>query len=141
MRRFVNFVFLVLPIVFVFCCSNATSPEQKSLNLVRTFVMANGLSAEKNIKKMIEDEGSDVKPLGWHIDKKDDGVYLVRYKYELHSIDKGIGERGYFFEVDPAKGIVTDVTDKYLKKMKPLSGPYKNKNEIVEDLMNNSEIE
>jgi hypothetical protein len=139
MKRFVSIVFLVLLAVLFFCCLNATSPEQKSLNLARTFVMANGLSAEKNIEKMIEALGNDIKPLGWYLDKKDDGVYLVRYKYELHSINKGIGERGYFFEVDPAKGIVTDVTDKYLKKMKPLSGPYKNESEIVEDLMNNSE--
>jgi hypothetical protein len=139
MKRFVKIIFLVLPAVLAFCCSNASSPEQKSLNLARTFIMANGSSAEKNIEKMIEDGGNDVKSLGWDVDKKDDRIYLVRYKYELHSISKGIGERGYFFEVDPAKGTVMDVTDIYLKKMKPLSGPYKNDQEIEIDVLNNSE--
>jgi len=141
MKRFVNIIFFISLSILVFCCSNPSSPERKALSLARTFVMENGSSAEKNIERMIKEGGNEVKPLGWDVYKKDDQVYLVRYRYELHSITKGIGERGYFFEVDPAKGIVTNVTDIYLKKMKPLSGPYKNDKEVVEDLMKNAEIQ
>jgi hypothetical protein len=139
MRRTSGFIFLFLPALLIFCCSDNISPEKKALQLAKIFIMENGLPAGKNIERMIEAGGNDVTSHGWVVEKMDDQVYLVSFKYSLYSLEKGIGEQGYFFEVDPVKDTVKNVTEQHLKKMRPLSGPYKNDQEMTEGVMNNLE--
>ncbi len=120
-------------------CSGDLSPEQKALVLAKKFVMKDGLSAEKNIDNMIKGGGNDIKPLGWDVEEIENQVFLVKYRYNLHSLEMGIGERGYFFRVDLRNAAVADVTDQYLKRMAPLSKPYRNEEEIVKSVVGDSE--
>jgi hypothetical protein len=97
-----------------------------------------GLSAEENIDNLIKNGGSEIKPLGWEVEEIENQVFLVRYRYNMHSFEKGIGERGCFFQVDLKNSLVADVTEQHLKRMAPLSRPYKNEEEIVKSLVEGS---
>jgi hypothetical protein len=71
-----------------------------------------------------------VKPIGWRVEKIADNRYLVSYKYNLHSFKEGVGERGFFFEVDLADNSVIDKTIEYTEKMPPLTKAYSNEKNI-----------
>ncbi len=119
-------------------CGGDLTPEQKALDLAKKFVMSDGLSAEKNIDNLIRSGGNDIKPLGWDVEEIENQVFLVKYRYNLYSLEMGIGERGYFFRVDLKNTAVADVTDQYIKRMAPLSKPYRNEEEIVKTVVGDS---
>jgi hypothetical protein len=136
---YVKILLLIFLLMFSASCRNDLTPKQKALDLAKKTVMEDGLSAENHIKKMIEDGGNDIKPQGWDIEKIEDQIFIVKYKYKIYSFEKGIGEQGYFFQVDLKKNEVVDVTDQYLQRMAPLSKPFKNEEEIDKSLFKNSD--
>jgi hypothetical protein len=127
-------IFILLLLFFLTGCSDST-PEQKALDLaINSHVVNKDLSVDRVIKDFIKEKGDDVKPLGWRVEKMTDNRYLVSYKYELHSFNEGVGERGFFFEVNLPDSSVTDKTIEYTSKMAPLTKAYSNENEIFNDI-------
>jgi hypothetical protein len=129
------FILSFFIICFMQGCADNTSPEQKALDLaINSHVVNKDLSVDRVIKDFIKEKGDDVKPLGWSVEKIADKRYLVSYKYSLHSFSEGIGERGFFFEVDLTDSSVTDKTIEYTKKLPPLTKAYSNEKEIFNDV-------
>ncbi len=129
------FVFLLFIICFIQGCSDNTTPEQKALDIVINSHAANrDIPVRKLVENFIREKGDDVKPLGWRVEKLEGNRYLVSYKYTLHSFTEGIGERGFFFEVDIADKSVLDKTIEYIEKMPPLTKAYSNEKEIFKDI-------
>jgi hypothetical protein len=131
---------IVLFSLFFVCCSKGLSPEKKALGLVlKSHALGGDLSVDDEIDKMIREGGDNIKHLGWDISSIEGGIYLVSYRYDIYSFQEGTGRRGYFFEVDLKDGSVRNVTEEYLKKMSPLSKPYKSEKEIIEKFREESE--
>ncbi len=111
---------LLLLLFFFIGCSDNTPPEQNALDLVKNSHIVNkDLSVDRVIKDFIGEKGDDIKPLCWRAEKMTDNRYLVSYKYSLHSFKEGVGERGFFFDVDLAENSVTDKIIGYIKKIHP----------------------
>ena len=125
----------------LFGCSKSLPPERKALEVAqKSYVLGSDRNVYRFIEKFIREKGDDVKPVGWDVEKKSNNKYLVSYKYQVHSFDEGVGEKGFFFEVDLNDESVINKTDEYLKKMKPLSNTYKSEKEIYKDIMNDDSM-
>lgn len=128
---------MVFPLMVLLAigCSQK-SPEEKAMNLV---IKSNVLRGDQNVGTVINDfiyeRGDEVKPIGWEVTKNQNRIYLVKYRYEIHSYQEGIGERGFFFEVDLDTELVLNVTPLYVRKMEPLASPYKDEKKLVEGLI------
>jgi hypothetical protein len=138
MHLLINKKFLIL-LLLLFCifpgCSDNTPPEQKALDLVMNSYATNkDISVYRCIEDFIKEKGDDVKPQGWRAEKMADNRYLVSYKYSLHSFSEGVGERGFFFEVNLADSSVADKTIEYTLKMAPLTKAYSDEKEIFNDI-------
>lgn len=129
------FVFLLFIVCFMQGCSDNITPEQKALDLVINSHSANkDVPVHRLVENFIREKGDDVKPVGWDVKRIKENRYLVSYKYALHSFIEGIGERGFFFEVDLADNAVTDKTIEYIEKMPPLTKAYSDEKEIFKDI-------
>jgi hypothetical protein len=120
---------------FLYGCSDHTTPEQKALELVtKSHTVNKNYSIDRVIKDFIREKGENVKSVGWYVEKIADNRYLVTYKYSLHSFTEGVGERGFFFEVDLSDGSVIDKTIEYTQKLPPLKKTYSNEKEMFNDI-------
>jgi hypothetical protein len=133
--------FFIIIVIFSSCfligCSNDPPPEKRALKIVMdSSVLDEDKSVYRFIREFIDQKGDDVKPIGWNVERKPDNKYLVSYKYKLYSFNEGIGEKGFFFEVDLDNESVTDRTKEYLEKMKPLSNAYKSEKELFKEIVN-----
>lgn len=116
-------------------CSDNTTPEKKAFDLVINYHSANkDVPVRRLVENFIREKGNDIKPVGWDVKKIGGNRYLVSYKYNLHSFTEGIGERGFFFEVDLADKSVSDKTIEYIEKMPPLTKAYSDEKEIFKDI-------
>ena len=144
MHIFLKRIFILLiifPICMLFSCSKNLSSERKALEVAqKSYALGGDRNVYRFIEKFIRQKGDDVKPVGWDVEKKSKNKYLVSYKYQVHSFDEGVGEKGFFFEVDLNDESVINKTDEYLKKMKPLSDTYKSEKEIYKDIINDDSM-
>ena len=137
--RVKTFLIVLFALIFT-CCSQVRSPEKKALALVlESHALGDDLSVHDVIDKMIREGGHNIRPLGWDVSMVEGGIYLVSYRYNIYSFQEGTGRRGYFFEVDLKDGSVRNVTEEFLKKMSPLSKPYKDEKEIIEEFREDSD--
>lgn len=117
-------------------CSENLPPERYAAEIVKdSYVLSKDKTVYRFIEEFIRQKGDDVKPGSWNAEKMTDNKYLVSYKYKLHSFNEGVGERGFFFEVDLSDELVIDRTKEYLEKMKPLSKIYNNEKEILREII------
>jgi hypothetical protein len=134
-----TFMVILLSLILT-CCSKGLSPEKKALGIVlKSHALGGDLSVDDEIDRMIKEGGENIKHLGWDVSRIEGGIYLVSYRYDIYSFQEGTGKRGYFFEVDLKDGSVRNVTEEYLKKMSPLSKPYKDEKEIIEKFREDSD--
>ncbi len=135
----------VLGIFLVSSCSEGGAPAEKALRLVKN---SHTLGGEDTVEKTIEDwvrqSSDDVKPIGWEAEKKSPGAYLVKYRYEMYSFEKGAGEGGYFFEVDMADSRVRNVTGRFNSETRRLTPVFSNEDQaregVVQDLMREQDL-
>ncbi|MFC1534224.1 hypothetical protein ACFL7M_12755 [Thermodesulfobacteriota bacterium] len=140
-RRVLLGIVLIFIVLAIFCCSRKLTQEQKALRLVKdSYALGGNISVADNINKWLKTKGDMVKPFGWEAEKKDENIYLVHYRYKIYSFTEGIGERGYFFEVDLVTKVVRNVTSEYLKKYEPLSLPFKSEKEVMEETLEESDF-
>ena len=137
---------ITVMIIFIICflpgCSENKRPERRALEIVQdSYVIDKDIPVYRFVDEFIKQKGDDVKPVGWDVEKKSKNKYLVSYKYQVHSFDEGVGEKGFFFEVDLNDESVKNKTDEYLKKMKPLSDAYKSEREIYKEIMNDDSMD
>jgi hypothetical protein len=136
----VKIFMIILFALFFASCSQGLSPEKKALALVlESHALGDNLSVDEVIDKMTREGGENIRPLGWDVSRIEGGIYLVSYMYNIYSFQEGTGRRGFFFEVDLKDGSVRNVTEEYLKKISPLSKPYKDEKEIIEKFREDSE--
>ena len=135
------FIFVVIfSNCFFIGCSKDLPPEKRALEIVKdSFVLNEDKSVYRFIEEYLKQKGDNVKPGGWEVEKKSDYKYLVSYKYRLYSFKDGIGEKGFFFEVDLGTESVTDRTKEYLEKMKPLSRAYKSEKELFKEIVDSED--
>ena len=128
--------FLLIPVCISFGCSGNLPDEKKAMEVAQN---SYAVTADKPVYRFIEDflvqKGDEVKPGRWDVEKFADNKYLVSYKYQLYSFNEGVGEKGFFFEVDLDTESVIDRTNEYLKRMKPLSNAYTNEKEIFKEII------
>jgi hypothetical protein len=136
----VKTLLIILFSLLLACCSKGLSPEKKALAIVlRSNALGGNLSVEDVIKEMISEGGDNIRPLGWDVSRIEGQIYLVSYRYNMYSFEDGTGVRGYFFKVDIGNGSVSDVTNEYMMKMNPLSKPYMDEKEILDDFRENAD--
>jgi hypothetical protein len=119
-------------------CSRELSPEEKALKLVEASQALGGdQSVKLTLNSWLKERGEEVRPIGWHVSKEHGEIYLVSYKYKIYSFKEGMGERGFFFEVDVDSGSVRNVTKEVTGtgEMGSLSPSFKKEGEISEQLM------
>jgi len=139
-RLTVKIIIIIIFSILLTCCSQGRSPEKKALALVlESHALGDDLSVYDVIDKMIREGGDNIRPLGWDVSRIEGGIYLVSYRYNIYSFQEGTGRRGYFFEVDLKDGSVRNATEEYLKNMSPLSKPYKDEKEIIEEFREDSD--
>jgi hypothetical protein len=127
---------LIFCLCFFYSCSGNAPPEKRALELAKdSYALDGDKPAYRIIEEFTRRKGDDVKPIGWEVEKKADNKYLVSFKYKIYSFNEGVGERGFFFEVDLDNGSVTDKTEEILENMKPLSSAYKNEKEIFREMI------
>jgi len=115
-------------------CSQDLSPEHEALELVQnSYALGGDLPVVLHIKKRMEDQKDDVREIGWEVTRKDKDTYLISYIFRIYSFSRGVGERGYFFEVDLRSEEVRDVTNEKILMMKPLSANYKDDKDIFDE--------
>lgn len=133
-------IILIISNCFLISCSEELPPEKKALKIAKYSYV---LNEEKPVYRFIDDfirqKGDNAKPGVWKVEKITDNKYLVSYKYKLYSFNEGIGEKGFFFEVDLETGSVIDRTKEYLEKMTPLSNAYKSEKELFKEIINEDE--
>ena len=136
----VKAILVILFSLLLACCSKGLSPEKRALAMVlKSHALGGNLSVDDIIEKMIREGGDNIRPLGWDVDRIDGQIYLVSYRYNIYSFKDGTGVRGYFFKVDLGNSSVTNVTDEYMMKMNPLSKPYKDEKEIIDEFREDSD--
>ena len=119
-------ILIIFSICFLLGCSENRRPEKRALELVvDSYALDEDKPVYRFIKEFLNQKGDDVKPIGWYVEKTSDSEFLVSYKYRIYSFKEGIGEKGFFFEVNLNNESVIDRTNEYLEKMKPLSKTYK----------------
>ncbi len=127
-------IFIVFFSMTVSCSQEP--PESKAIELVKkSYALPGGLPVELFIENFLKEKKDNVKPIGWEVTKNKDRLYLVSYKFKIYSFTEGTGERGYFFEVNLDDEVVRNVTSEFERKMKPLSSPYKDEKELMEELI------
>ena len=127
---------LIISVLMIAGCSRELPPEEKALKLVEASQALGGdQSVKLTLNSWLKERGEEVRPIGWHVSKEHDEVYLVSYKYKIYSFKEGMGERGFFFEVDVDSGSVRNVTKEVTGKMDSLSPSFKKEGEISEQLM------
>ncbi len=143
MNLFINRFFILL---LIFCasflsgCSENFSPEKRALEIAGdSHVLDSDKTVSRFIRDYIEQKGDNAKPVGWNSERQGNNKYLVSYKYQLYSFNEGIGEKGFFFEVNLDDESVIDRTREYLEKMKPLSKAYASEKDIFKEVINESE--
>ena len=127
---------IVLVIITTIVGCSQEPPETKAVRLAKeSNVLKEDKSVELVIKDLMQERKSDFKPIGWKTEKKSEKIFLVSYRYKIHSFKEGVGERGFFFEIDLSNNSVRDVTKEYVSKMKPLSPVYMQEKQLVDDFM------
>lgn len=117
-------------------CSQKLRPEEEAIRLVKESQALGGeLSVRVTIDRWLKEKGEEVRPIGWRVSKRNDQVYLVSYRYKIYSFGEGTGERGFFFEVNPATEVVRNVTEEVAREMGSLAPPFREEEEIPEQLM------
>ena len=133
-------IFIIIAIFsncFFIGCSEKLPPEREALKIVKySYVLNKDEPVYRYIDNFIKQKGDNAKPGKWKVEKITDNKYLVSYKYNLYSFNEGIGEKGFFFEVDLDTETVMDKTKEYLEKMKPLSSAYKSEKELFKEIIN-----
>jgi len=136
MKKILGVLILNLLMVVLVGCSKETPPGTRAIELVKkSHALQGELSVDEKIRAWLEKKKSEVRPIGWEAKNLSGQVYLISYRFEIHSFDEGSGERGYYFEVDLNTGNVRNVTKDYQKELKPLSPPYKDEKEIAENIL------
>lgn len=131
---------MIFLICFLSGCSENRHPDKRALEIVKdSYALDGGKPVYRYIKEFLIQKGDDVKPIGWNVEKTSDNEYLVSYKYKQYSFKEGIGEKGFFFEVNLDNESVIDRTNEYLEKMRPLSKAYKSEDEIFREIINGDE--
>jgi len=127
---------IVLAVLTTIAGCSKEPPETKAVRLAKE---SNALKDDKPvelvIKDLMQERKSDFKPMGWKIEQKSEKIFLVSYRYKIHSFRDGVGERGFFFEVDLSNDSVRNVTKEYVSKMKPLSPVYNEEKQLVDEFM------
>ena len=127
---------LIIIVIALIGCRQALPPERKAIDVVKaSHALGGNLPVELTIENWLKEKKDEVKPLGWNANRRDDHTYLVSFAFKIYSWDKGSGEESYFFLVNLANESVQNVTNKFKRKTKPLSAPYKNEEEISEQLI------
>ncbi len=134
--------FIVISIIGILClipgCSRKLPPEAKAIEMVKhSHALGGDRSVEVFIETWLREKGDEVKPMGWEVEAEGKYLYLVSYRYELHSFKLGIGQRAYFFRVNLNTGTVRDVTGEFRRKMKPLAPPFSSEKEATEKIFEN----
>lgn len=135
----------VLAIFLISSCSESGSPAEKALGLVKkSHALGGAYTVEQTIEEWLRQSPDDVKPIGWETEKVSSGAYLVKYRYEMYSFEKGSGEGAYFFEVDINDARVRDVTDQFESKTDRLAPAFENADQaregVVQDLMREQDL-
>ncbi len=126
---------LIITAFFHIECQQRLRPEERAIKLVEDSQALGGeLSVKQIIDKWLKEKGEEVRPMGWSVEKKDDQVYLVGYKYRIFSFQRGSGERGFFFEVNLATEEVQNVTQRKMREMGSLAPPLKDEDDISDQL-------
>jgi hypothetical protein len=134
-KLFLIFVLIITSFMMV-GCSQELPPEEKALKLVKASQALGGdQSVKLTLNSWLKERGEEVRPIGWHVRKEHDEVYLVSYKYKIYSFKEGTGERGFFFEVNVDSGSVRNMTKEVTGKMGSLSSSFKKEQEISDQLM------
>jgi len=135
----------VLGIFLVSSCSEGGSPAEKALRLVKkSHALGGAYTVEQTIEDWLRQNPDDVKPIGWETEKGPSGAYLVKYRYEMYSFEKGSGGGIYCFEVDINDAGVRDVTDRFKSKTDRLMPAFENADQtregVVQDLMREQDL-
>jgi hypothetical protein len=142
MKKRSRIFLIILSCIFLWCCSKGLTPEKKALRLVlESHALGGDLSVGDAIERVIREGGDNIKSVGWYVSRIDGRVYLVAYRYNIYSFERGTGERGFFFEVDLGDGSVRNVTEEYTMDMRPLSEPFKDEEEILEEFIEGSDLD
>ena len=133
-RAILSTIVLVILATIVGCSQEP--PETRAVRLAReSHVLKDDKPVELFINDLMQERKSDYKPIGWKTEKKSEKIFLVSYRYKIHSFREGVGERGFFFEIDLSNNSVRDVTKEYVSKMKPLSPVYQQEKQLVDEFM------
>ena len=136
MNRLLLIFLLIISVLMITSCAKELPSEERALKLVEeSKALGGNKSVKRTLDKWLKESGEEIKPIGWHVSKEHDAVYLVSYKYKVYSFREGTGERGFFFEVDLNSGSVRNVTKEVTQKMGSLSPSFAKEGEISEQLM------
>ena len=135
MIRHIFYPVLFIIVLHSFFCSQQR-PEYKALQLAqKSHTLSDDKSVESFIENFLKERNNEVKGMGWEVRTEENQIYIVSYMYKIHSFKYGVGKRGYFFSVNLNDGSVRNVTPEYVQKMPPLQKPYKDEDELLDDVL------
>jgi hypothetical protein len=127
---------LVLGILLTVGCTDNAPPEQRAIELARgSTALGGGMTVASTLEKRIQESRGDWKPIGWGAEKRQDGKWIVSYRFKVFSFEQGAGERAYRFEVDLEKESVRDVTGEWTEAGGPLLPAFRDEKEVASELV------
>lgn len=135
-----GFAWIVYFMSSIVGCSEHQSPEEKAITLVKeSQALKFGVSVNDMIETLLKERDNEIRPIGWEAKLVGNHRYIISYTYKIYSFDKGVGNGGYYFDVDLNSGSVRNVTKKYEEDFKSLVPAFKDEKEIVEEFLEHAE--